>query len=159
PRGSGRSTRAPPPRAAPRGWRRACRWEPAGGTCLHRSRSGDRAEAGSSRCPRRCAAWAREPTRISNAWKAATLSVFPRQKLEDAWYGADPGSVAIHPGDILAGYRVTRLLGRGGMGEVWAAVGDQRDVAIKVLLARAAMKPDLVRRFEREAKIASAIQS
>ncbi len=52
------------------------------------------------------------------------------------------------------------------MGEVWAATSDaaapgdpRREVAIKVLLARAAMKPDLVRRFEREAKIASAITS
>jgi serine/threonine-protein kinase len=47
------------------------------------------------------------------------------------------------------------------MGEVWAAASetDHREVAIKVLLARAAMKPDLVRRFEREAKIASAINS
>ncbi len=47
------------------------------------------------------------------------------------------------------------------MGEVWAAEGDAqtRPVAIKVLLARAAMKPDLVKRFEREAKIASAIKS
>ncbi len=34
-----------------------------------------------------------------------------------------------------------------------------REVAIKVLLARAALKPDLVRRFEREARIASAIKS
>jgi eukaryotic-like serine/threonine-protein kinase len=52
------------------------------------------------------------------------------------------------------------------MGEVWAATGDsveegdrRREVAVKVLLARAAMKPDLVRRFEREARIASAIKS
>jgi serine/threonine protein kinase len=47
------------------------------------------------------------------------------------------------------------------MGEVWAATHEaqNREVAIKVLLARAAMKPDLVRRFEREAKIASAIKS
>jgi serine/threonine-protein kinase len=47
------------------------------------------------------------------------------------------------------------------MGEVWAAVDDRRrrDVAIKVLLQRAAMKPDLVKRFEREAKITSAIKS
>ncbi|MBL9024639.1 MAG: serine/threonine protein kinase [Myxococcales bacterium] len=66
----------------------------------------------------------------------------------------------IHPGDTLAGYRVTRLLGRGGMGEVWAASdGKGQEVAIKVLLQRAAMKPDLVKRFEREAKITSAIKS
>ncbi|AUX45274.1 uncharacterized protein SOCE26_067550 [Sorangium cellulosum] len=47
------------------------------------------------------------------------------------------------------------------MGEVWAATreSDMQQVAIKVLLARAAMKPDLVRRFDREAKIASAIKS
>jgi eukaryotic-like serine/threonine-protein kinase len=47
------------------------------------------------------------------------------------------------------------------MGEVWAATSqtDQREVAIKVLLARAAMKPDLVRRFKREAEIASSIKS
>ncbi len=47
------------------------------------------------------------------------------------------------------------------MGEVWAATDDKRgrEVAIKVLLQRAAMKPDLVKRFEREAKITSAIKS
>jgi serine/threonine-protein kinase len=47
------------------------------------------------------------------------------------------------------------------MGEVWAARSDTdgREVALKVLLARAAMKPDLVRRFRREAEIASAVQS
>ncbi len=47
------------------------------------------------------------------------------------------------------------------MGEVWLAHDDarDRDVAIKVLLARAALKPDLVKRFEREAQIASAINS
>src|SRR5690606_19643509 len=66
-----------------------------------------------------------------------------------------------HPGDLLAGYRVTRLLGRGGLGGVWAAKRetDARSVAIQVLLARAAVKPDLVKRFEREANIASAIKS
>jgi serine/threonine-protein kinase len=47
------------------------------------------------------------------------------------------------------------------MGEVWAAQSDAdgRKVAIKILLARAAVKPDLVRRFQREAKITSQIQS
>lgn len=47
------------------------------------------------------------------------------------------------------------------MGEVWAATSEEggREVAIKVLLARAAVKPDLVRRFQREAEIARAIKS
>jgi serine/threonine protein kinase len=69
--------------------------------------------------------------------------------------------VAIHPGDTLAGYRVTQLLGRGGMGEVWAAEAPdrRREVAIKVLLPTAAMKPDLVARFEREARVTASIES
>ena len=47
------------------------------------------------------------------------------------------------------------------MGEVWSARSDRdgSEVAIKVLLARAAAKPDLVRRFEREARITGAIDS
>jgi serine/threonine-protein kinase len=67
----------------------------------------------------------------------------------------------IHPGDTLAGYRVTQLLGRGGMGEVWGAVSpDQsREVAIKVLLPNARLKPELVARFEREAQVCASIES
>jgi len=68
--------------------------------------------------------------------------------------------VAIHPGDILAGYTVTQLLGRGGMGEVWAAAAPNgSEVAIKVLLPNAAMKPDIVARFEREAHVTASINS
>lgn len=68
--------------------------------------------------------------------------------------------MAIHPGDNLAGYRVTQLLGRGGMGEVWAAVGaDNREVAVKVLLPNVAMKADMVARFEREARVSASIAS
>ncbi|MFP6683520.1 MAG: serine/threonine protein kinase, partial [Polyangiaceae bacterium] len=47
------------------------------------------------------------------------------------------------------------------MGEVWAARskdGD-REVAIKVLLPNAALKPDIVARFEREAQVTASIQS
>jgi hypothetical protein len=78
------------------------------------------------------------------------------------WYRADPGHVAIHPGDILAGYRSHALARSGGNGGgLGSRVSDEtgREVAIKVLLARAALKPDLVKRFEREAEIASAINS
>ena len=62
---------------------------------------------------------------------------------------------------MLAGYRVTRLLGRGGMGEVWAATAadETLEVAIKVLLPTAALKPDLVARFEREAQVTASIES
>ena len=61
----------------------------------------------------------------------------------------------------MAGYRVTQLLGRGGMGEVWAAKSLEGDdqVAIKVLLPRAAMKPEIVARFEREAHVTASIES
>jgi eukaryotic-like serine/threonine-protein kinase len=47
------------------------------------------------------------------------------------------------------------------MGEVWAARAPDgsREVAIKVLLAGAALKPDLVARFEREATATSSIDS
>ena len=47
------------------------------------------------------------------------------------------------------------------MGEVWAALEGEggRAVAVKVLLEKAARKPDLVKRFEREARIAKAVKS
>jgi len=47
------------------------------------------------------------------------------------------------------------------MGEVWAARCEQRreDVAIKVLRPKAAIEPELVQRFVREARVAASIQS
>lgn len=53
------------------------------------------------------------------------------------------------------------MLGRGGMGEVWAgeSFDGGRPVAIKVLLERAARRKDIQRRFEREAEAAARIQS
>jgi serine/threonine protein kinase len=62
---------------------------------------------------------------------------------------------------MLAGYRVTQLLGRGGMGEVWGAVApdETSEVAIKVLLPNARLRPELVARFEREAQVTASIES
>ncbi len=71
---------------------------------------------------------------------------------------ADPG---LAPGSIIGGtYKIRRLIGQGGMGEVYAAEGRGGEkVALKVLHERAALDPDLVARFNREATIAKQIQS
>jgi len=62
-------------------------------------------------------------------------------------------------GTVIAGtYRITHRLGRGGMGEVWAAEHQRlpgKQVAIKVLNANYANDPDVLARFRREAEIAS----
>src|SRR4029078_803478 len=53
-----------------------------------------------------------------------------------------------------------RLIGQGGMGEVYAAEGRGGEkIALKILHERAAPSPDLVAVFKREANIAKQIQS
>jgi len=52
----------------------------------------------------------------------------------------------------IGGYRLTRRIGAGGMGEVWAAWHGavKREVAVKILRAGEEVNPGAVRRFERE---------
>jgi len=64
------------------------------------------------------------------------------------------------PDAVIGGkYQVVRLLGSGGMGAVYEARNSWtgRRVAVKMLHAQFARKPDNVRRFLREAKAATAI--
>ncbi len=67
---------------------------------------------------------------------------------------------AIGPGDELGRYVVGDELGAGGMATVFRARDRElrRDVAIKVLFPHLARKPDVTRRFQREARAAAALE-
>jgi serine/threonine-protein kinase len=72
--------------------------------------------------------------------------------------GAGRGETRALPGAVVAGrFRLERLLGEGGMGEVWAAqhLVTRRSVAVK--LVRSAEDERTRRRVEREARAASAV--
>jgi eukaryotic-like serine/threonine-protein kinase len=67
--------------------------------------------------------------------------------------------MALASGTRLGPYEVESPLGAGGMGEVYLAMQSSlgRQVAIKVLSATFAADPDRLRRFEQEARAASAL--
>jgi eukaryotic-like serine/threonine-protein kinase len=67
--------------------------------------------------------------------------------------------VTIAPGTRLGPYEVSRLLGEGGMGQVYYARDERldREVAVKVILGSLAEDPERVRRFEQEARAAAAL--
>ncbi|MBF6454576.1 protein kinase domain-containing protein [Nocardia cyriacigeorgica] len=66
---------------------------------------------------------------------------------------------ALEPGSVFAGYTIERLLGVGGMGEVYVARHPRlpRSDAIKVLAAQFTRDEQYRRRFEREADLAASL--
>jgi eukaryotic-like serine/threonine-protein kinase len=70
-------------------------------------------------------------------------------------------ALVLEVGRTVAGrYRLDRMLGQGGMGEVWAATHavTRRSVAMKFVKGPSHTRPELRRRFMREARAASAVQ-
>ena len=67
--------------------------------------------------------------------------------------------MSLSAGDRLGRYEILALLGAGGMGEVYRAIHLklEREVAIKVLPGDLEADPERLRRFEREARAASAL--
>ncbi len=67
--------------------------------------------------------------------------------------------MALTAGSRLGSYEIVSLLGSGGMGDVYRAKDHKlgRDVAIKVLREELASDPQRLKRFELEARAASAL--
>jgi eukaryotic-like serine/threonine-protein kinase len=66
-----------------------------------------------------------------------------------------------HSGALMGRYRLAEIIGRGAMGEIYAAadVGTGAPAAVKVLQASASGDPDLVERFLREGRIAVSLKA
>jgi Tol biopolymer transport system component/tRNA A-37 threonylcarbamoyl transferase component Bud32 len=88
---------------------------------------------------------------------AAQMTARFRQALEDAARNLDEKSSMT--GQSFGRYQIDSLLGEGGMGKVYLAVDTvlKRKVAIKFLPSLLTYDPDRVKRFEREAMAASAL--
>ncbi|MEX2448780.1 MAG: serine/threonine-protein kinase [Solirubrobacterales bacterium] len=68
--------------------------------------------------------------------------------------------IELAEGDRFAGYRIERILGRGGMGVLYLAIepGLERRVALKLIAPEAAAEEVFARRFAEESRIAASIE-
>src|SRR5262245_17318226 len=87
--------------------------------------------------------------------QSPAVEVVAREVIADEVSSPEPQLI----GRELANYRIISLLGRGGMGEVYLAEDKRlhRKVALKMLLSEFTTDTERLRRFEREARAASAL--
>lgn len=96
-------------------------------------------------------------------------SLIESHERSDGFITAPPGDIAaeflgnaqrrLRPGQLVGHYIITALLATGGMGEVYLARDEKlgRKIALKLLPAEFTNHPERVRRFELEARAASAL--
>jgi len=73
---------------------------------------------------------------------------------------ADPSKGGLQPGDEVAGYKLERRIGHGGMGTVWEATQRSlaRPVALKLISSELAESESFRARFRSEAQAAASIE-
>jgi eukaryotic-like serine/threonine-protein kinase len=96
-------------------------------------------------------------------------SLISSHQMNDSFIESPPGHLAaellgingdqLKPGHQIGNYEIVRQLGAGGMGEVYLADDTRlnRKIALKVLPPHFTINPDRARRFEQEARAASAL--
>ena len=94
---------------------------------------------------------------LAHKSEAKTFIEVPALEMVAKAMAEEPDRVLL--GRQIGAYKITSLLGVGGMGEVYRAEDTRlgRTVAVKVLPEELAQDKDRLRRFEREARAASAL--
>ncbi|MBI4617585.1 MAG: serine/threonine protein kinase [Planctomycetes bacterium] len=89
-----------------------------------------------------------EPTRLT---QRVTRGASPMDLTQVEPLPAPPGPTTAPT--WLAGYKIVRHIGRGGMAEVYLGEREGTRYAVKILLQEVAARPEYIRRFEREAEL------
>ena len=97
--------------------------------------------------------------RLGEALPGIWVEVAGRESMADEGGSGATEPLRLAPGASLGRYEIRQRLGAGGMGEAYRAFDPrlQREVAIKVIARRIQDRPEVLERFEEEARAASAL--